>query len=267
MRKHIIIILLLFAIGTSAQHRVGLSFAPSMTFQFDTLFNTHSLPGAGIELGVRYQYQYDWLLLQTGLDFSYSALRQSVDNAWITDNELVRNRVDAMQMLQFAIPAMIGIKTQHVYALAGVKAIFSPNVSTRQRATIAGEMNNDQFYDDTNQLLGKQQAISSRGSMIIPANMRICLEVGKQFRLWKYRYEFPPILQLGAFTEYDVPGVHLSQYTLLSNTGNQTFMVDLDHIYAPTAGQKKTICHNLYVGVRATLLFDVSSGACRCTNY
>ena len=33
-------------------------------------------------------------------------------------------------MMEFSIPIMLGVQTHHFYALGGVKAIFSPNVST-----------------------------------------------------------------------------------------------------------------------------------------
>ena len=149
MKRYIVIILFCIGIGSlCAQHHVGVSLSPSMAWQLDSMSTTRSLPSVGGAIGMVYQYQYESLVLQTGMEVGLTTMRQGVDSMLMAADTLCRNRVDAMRMMEISIPMMLGFQTQHFYALGGVKAVLVPNVSTTQRATIAIRNAGDRYYED-----------------------------------------------------------------------------------------------------------------------
>ena len=117
MKRFLIAILLALACCIHAQHRMGVSLAPAMSLQFDNLSNSHSLPGVGGALGVTYQYKYRLLLAQTGVELSYTTMRQRIDDSLIGENQLCRDCLDAMRMMGLAVPIMAGVHVNTFYAL------------------------------------------------------------------------------------------------------------------------------------------------------
>ena len=271
MKRYIVIILLVLGIGSLyAQHRVGVSLSPAMTWQLDSLPATRSLPGVGGAIGMVYQYQYQSLLLQTGMEFGVANMRQGVDSMLLGTDTLCRNRVDAMRMMEFSIPIMLGLQNHHFYALGGIKAVLIPNVSTTQRATIAIRNSDDRYYEDYNQAFLDDHDIISHGQMTINPDVRACVEVGARWSVGRYHRsrQTSPIMQLGVYAEYGLLNAAPKSYTSSNNDGNASVEIDIDHIYVPQIGaENKLQVNHLHAGIRLTVLFDISPNDCNCEWY
>lgn len=264
MRRLIIILLLSLGCCTYAQHRVGVSLSPAMTWQLDSMSSTHSIPGASGGIGFAYQYQWEPLVLRTGFELGFAAMRQGVDSVLFSPDTLCHNRVDAMRMIEFAIPVMVGVQWQHFYALAGVRAIVAPDVSTVQRATIAIREQSDKYHDDYNRAFMYDHDIDSRGIMTVNPDIRACVELGGQWSMNRYfsASNTSPILQLGVFAEYGL--LNACPKTYSSKANDASVKMDIKHSYHNMQGMKVT---NLRAGIRLTLLFDASPNDCNCEWY
>ena len=271
MKRYIVIILFCIGIGSlCAQHHVGLSLSPAMTWQLDSISTTRSLPGVGGAIGMVYQYQYESLLLQTGMEVGLTTMRQGVDSILIGTDTLCRNRVDGMRILELSIPIMLGVQTQHFYALGGVKAVLIPNVSTTQRATIAIRNADDRYFEDYNQAFLDDHDIISHGQMTIRPDLRACVELGGRWSMRRYygSNEVIPILQLGVYAEYGLLNAAPKSYTSLDNNGDASVEIDIDHIYVPRIGAEKRLhVNHLHAGIRLTVLFNISPNDCHCEWY
>lgn len=268
MRKVIIILLLAMAsLASRAEHYVGIALSPAATWQLDTLLDTHSLPGMAIDVGVVYHYQFQSLLLKTGFDMAWCTMRQGLDTMlWGQTQNIIHSRVDAMRHYEISIPLMIGAKVHDWYAMGGVKLAFSSTSQTEQRAIYAILQTDDRYYDDFNEVYKNELVIRSKGSIELNPDLRVRMELGKQFKLVEHQriINRNPVLHVGLFAEYSVLGHPLKQYIGKDNVN--TSGITLDHIYSQYIGQDPKINH-LYAGIRVTLLFDVGINDCRCEEY
>jgi hypothetical protein len=254
---------------------VGVALAPSATWQLDTLTRTHSLPGINGDIGLVYQFQHRALLLQTGVNFGITTLRQGVDSMYIGQNILLRNREDDMRALDVNIPLMIGVlidsksrENRNIqsfaiddfsyYATAGLKVTIASNAATSQRGTIAVREEDNRYHEDYIHAFLDKHTVHSKGAMSISPDLRACLEMGTQMRMRRYDKVggVNPILQIGLFAEYSIVGSHPTSYTDKSTANHAD--IALQHMYAPYINQKMNFNH-LYAGVRVKLLFEIHS--------
>lgn len=268
MRKVIIILLLALAsLASHAEHYVGIALSPAATWQLDRLLDTHSLPGMAIDVGVVYHYQFQSLLLKTGFDMAWCTMRQGLDTMhWEQKQDIIHSRVDAMRHYEISIPLMIGTKVQDWYAMGGVKLAFSSTSQTEQRAIYALHQTDDRYYEDFNKTYRDASEIRSEGSIELNPDLRVRIELGKQFKLVEHQriINRNPVLHIGLFAEYSVLDDPLKTY--IGKTNVNATGITLDHIYSQYINQHPKINH-LYAGIRVTLLFDVGVNDCHCEEY
>ena len=259
MKRYLILIfILLGGHNLYAQHRLGILLSPTMTWQIDTLSTTLSIPSGGGFAGMTYQYQYQAFILQTGLDIGIANMRQKIDTLQLSSDTICYNRTDDMRRMEFTIPIMLGVGIQHFYLLGGVKAIFTPQITTTQRATIAIQHGDDRYYDDYNQMFMDAHTVVSQGKMHILPNLHATLELGARWRTDRYNRK-SPIFQMGLFVDYSLLHVMPKGYSIIDNNSSSSVLTDIEHTYVPMMHTEGGLpVNHLYAGIRLSLLFDIS---------
>lgn len=264
--------ILLFTLAVSlssllAQHHIGFSVAPSATLPIEKIENAKPLFGSSGNVGIAYQYKYHELLVQTGVDMELGMMRYGIDSMYFGIDTLCTGRVDRMNKTTFSIPILIGVTVDQFYLLAGAKFILPYSARTTQKATLAVKMDgDDRYFEDFNQAFHNPHLVKSKSNVAMDWEATACIEIGGRFNLYHTTGQAAPVMQFGVFAELGIVNSSLKSCTAISEDGSVEKYIPsifLSQLAAPRMG----VANHLQVGVKATILFNVSKPPCNCVIY
>lgn len=252
-----------------AQHSLGLSGRGGCMYQLDNIPSARAQVGGAGGIDISYYYQNKAFILTTGLQIGYYGVEQHMDSIYF-DDYLLCNRRDKWCAPTIAIPLMMGVQTEHFYALFGATLSLSGKGTTKQYTNYILCEGTDKYYPDYNQNFLDNASHTQSGTAYWYPDVRAAVELGwriKTPRYWVSLAEW----QVGLFAEYGLfnvlQGQAHSKLVEHSEVGNIPF--DMNHLYT-TLGNADARVNNLQVGLRITCLFNlrgVKDNTCRCLKY
>ena len=280
---YILFITLSISVTVCAQNSwFGISPIVGTTWQLDASPMTTPKTGAAFGLGITYQLQKRYFLMEMGVEALYNfhqvELADSLFGLPMVDTKgtsflykgLLYNRRDASHSMALRIPLMFGAEFTYVYFLAGAKLHINLYARNSARASLTTSGEYDIFYDDIINVpthgFTNAQSVKSYGDMQYNLlDLRPSIEVGAILN-------YPPNrtkIHLGIFAEYGVinslPHEHTEE--LIIPDVSQYMQVKLNHIYTTPYANK---LNHLSVGVRFKVFLRLQGRGrndCRCINY
>ncbi len=257
---------LLFAANIEAQHYVTGSLQGGWSSTFDNMDQTKAKGLFGAQIGVGYEWQYERLLLDLGVEFSYYKHRWDISDqdisarlldteGWpFTYNGTVTNRNDDFSSTSVRFPLLAGMQFGYFYFLAGVV----PDLHFKGTAHASGILNTvgdyTEFYDILHDMANHgfyEVAQSTENDMRYKFDLLGHVEAGVSFgEQQKYRLaafaevgmlDIAPRTDIGKLTEPD-----FSQY----------LNVNLNNPYVSKEGAFASL-HNYEVGLKFSVAINV----------
>lgn len=258
---------LLVAANIQAQHYVTGSLQGGWSSTFDNMDQTKAKGLFGAQIGVGYEWQYERLLLDLGVEFSYYKHRWNITDQNISQtlydtegwpfvyNGTVTNRIDDFSSTSIRIPLLAGMQFGYFYFLAGVV----PDLHFKGTAHASGTLNTvgdyTEFYDILHDMSNHgfyQVAQSTENNMQYKFDLLGHVEAGFSFgQQQKYRLaafaevgmlDIAPRSDIGKLTEPD-----FSQY----------LNVNLNNPYLSTEGAFANL-HKYEVGLKFSVAITVA---------
>ena len=258
---------LLVAANIQAQHYVTGSLQGGWSSTFDNMDQTKDKGLFGAQIGVGYEWQYERLLLDLGVEFSYYKHRWNITDQNISQtlydtegwpfvyNGTVTNRIDDFSSTSIRIPLLAGMQFGYFYFLAGVV----PDLHFKGTAHASGTLNTvgdyTEFYDILHDMSNHgfyQVAQSTENNMQYKFDLLGHVEAGFSFgQQQKYRLaafaevgmlDIAPRSDIGKLTEPD-----FSQY----------LNVNLNNPYLSTEGAFANL-HKYEVGLKFSVAITVA---------
>ncbi len=159
IKTYLTALCLLFAMGMQAQHYITGSLQGGWSATFDNMSQTQDHKGLlGAQIGVGYEWQYEMLLVDVGVDFSYYKHRWNITDQHIsqlmydtegwpfTYNGTLSNRTDDFSCTSLRIPVLGGMQVGNFYFLAGVIPDFHFSGTSYATGTLNTEGDYSEFY-------------------------------------------------------------------------------------------------------------------------
>lgn len=275
-RIYVIIVAILIAQISFAQHYIGVGASLSSPFQLDKSEATRPLVGVGEGVTLQYQYRYKHFLLSIGAAVSGEHPRIGVANETyyprmydteefeFTYKGSLKNRSDLSSTLWFHTPVMIGFEIHPFYMMVGAQYSLCLKSWTLQTAQMASAADyGDRYYDDyiddmpTHGYHG-YEPVSTKGQMKYKNDVRLLVELGGTLQIGQNDKGLDRLLRIGAFAEIGMMDV-LDNTTVPNKTewsvGETQYMnVMMNHVYSAADGDAGSL-RNIVAGVRVTCLF------------
>lgn len=252
-----------------AQHSLGLSGRGACMLQLDNIPSARAQVGGTGGIDISYYYQKKAFILTTGLQIGYYGVEQQIDSMYFGDY-LLCDRRDKWCAPTIAIPLLMGVQTDHFYALFGATMVFSGVGTTRQYTHYSLGEGSDKYYPDYNQDFLTNTSCMEKGRSYWYPDVRVGAEIGYRIHTPHYWVSLAE-WQVGLFAEYGLfnvlQGQAHSKLVEHSEVGNIPFY--MNHIYTTLSNADARV-NNLQVGVRITCLFNlrgVKDNTCRCLKY
>lgn len=251
------------------------------TWQLDDSQITTPKTGAEVGLGITYQLQKQYFLMESGVEAVYNFQQVRLTDSLLVfpmvDTQgtpflykgLLYERKDASHTMALRIPLMFGAKFTYVYFLAGAKLQINLHGRNSARASLTTSGEYDSFYDDIINLpshgFADAQPVNSYGDMDYNLlDLRPAIEVGTILNYLPNRTK----IHLGIYAEYGVfnsiPREHGDE--LIIPDLSQYMQLKLNHVYATPHANK---INNLSVGVRLKAFLQPQGRGyndCHCIN-
>ena len=279
MRKTILVSLMCcMTLFSHAQHYLGVGTAANAVLSLDNLAFTHTAPGFGGEFSGIYALEYHHFMLKTGFDFGIQQARLRLDNQTLEQPMIdtrgmhfiyrgsLASRVDRSRQIGAGIPLMMGYANDYVYILAGARfyQIFSTLYHTTAQLQTVGDYEGryyDYFEDMPNHGYHDYEPVSSNGSMKYRYDVQVCAEIGGRIPLHTgYSSHRAHMLHIGVWAAYGLLNINANNKATLRLTEpdyTQYMQVNMTHPYCSVEGSGADV-HNLCVGLRASVLFNLS---------
>lgn len=240
--------------------------------------------GYGLSIGFDYEYEWEHLLLNTGIGFRWQQSETRVSDQH-TSLPLVdiqgykmdfhyqmRLRSDLSRLGYMQIPLMVGAMYDHLYFMGGVKLNVAMVGITAQSTRIttyseydrysAPIINTDQHGNQTDVLVDDRNLRLS-----IRPDLALSAEIGLNFGTYNPAetgygaFRRPDTrFRLGLFVDYGLIGLKPSATNVLYSLPDNFYdlrRMELPHVYSTTMAQDARLT-NLYVGVKLTVLWGVN---------
>jgi len=272
----IIILAVLMAQTTFAEHYIGAGVSLSSAFQLDKSDATKPLFGWGEGVTVQYHYQRDHLLLSAGFavsgehprvgiaEASYAPHMRDTRDTSFTYLGSLKNRRDLSSTMWFHMPVMVGFEFYPFYMMAGLQYSLCITSRTYQTAQLAAAADyGGRYYDDYIDDMPSHgyhgyESVSSKGKMKYSNDLRLLVEAGWTLKIGSNRKRMDRLLRIGAFAEIGMLNV-LSEPAVQNHTAwdaSQYMNVTMNHIYSAANSNAGSV-RNIVAGVRVTCLFPV----------
>lgn len=157
IKVYLTVFCLLVATGIHAQHYITGSLQGGWSSTFDNMEQTKDHKGLlGAQIGVGYEWQYQMLLVDVGLEFSYYKHRWDITDQHISQlmrdtegwpfiyNGTVTDRTDDFSCTSLRIPVLGGMQVGKFYFLAGV----IPDIHFSGTSYATGTLNTEGDYSE-----------------------------------------------------------------------------------------------------------------------
>ncbi len=275
-RIRVIIIMILVAQTSFAQHYLGFGASLSSPIQLDQSEAIKPLFGVGEGITLQYQYRYEHFLLSIGAAVSGEHPRVSVAEEKYAPHMIdtrgipfvylgaLKNRCDWSSTLWIHTPVMVGFEMRPFYVMVGAQYSLSLVSSTHQTALMASAADyGDRYYTDYIDDMPTHgyhdfEPESTKGHIRYKNDIRLLVEAGGTFAIGKSAYGVDRLLRLGAFAEIGMLNV-LDNSTAETKTKwdvSEYMHVTMNHVYS-SADSDAGLLRNIVVGIRATWLFPI----------
>lgn len=258
-----------------AQSYIGAAIAGDVPMTLDRTDFTHIRPSYGAGIGAVYEWHWQQLFVQTGIQYAFDCPAVGLDNVEMEQNMIdtrdvafvyrgtLKDRTDQIQTGQLTIPLYIGAEWKGVYAMAGVKAVLHLHSSSTMHAQLktVGDYGSRYFEPIENEPNhGYHDFLPVTVTKPIRLRMydlRVGGEIGYTLHL-EGDEEIKPSIRIGAFTEYGLMDMmeSISGAPCLRPDYTQYLQVDMTHAYDSFEGTEAQP-HMLICGLRVTVLFQV----------
>ena len=282
-RIYVIIVVMLMAQMTFAQHYIGVGASFSSPFQLDESTATKPVIGWGEGITLQYQYRRRHFLLSIGAALSGEHPRVGVVEEYYKSPLMkdtrglefiylgaLKDRTDLSSTLWFHTPVMMGFEIQPFYMMVGAEYSLSITSWTHQTGQMAAAADyRRRYYDDYIDDMFTHgyhdyEPVSSRGVMKYKNDMRLLAEIGGTVRVGRSDKGLDKLLRIGTFAEIGMMNVLDNSPTQTITTKRdktewdptQYLHVSMNHIYSVT-DTKVGPLRNIVVGVRVTYFLPV----------
>ena len=285
-RIYVIIIVILMAQMSFAQHYIGVGVSASSPFQLDKSEATKPLVGWGEGVTLSYQYRHGHFLLSIGAavsgehprvgvaDEKYAPRMKDTEGIEFTYLGSLKSRSDLSSTLWFHTPVMIGFEVYPFYMMVGAQYSLFITSWTHQTAQLAsgadylGRYYDDYIDDMPTHGYHDYEPVSTKGSMKYKNDIRLIAELGGTIRIGQSKKGLDRLLRIGAFAE-----VGLMNTLSTPSTPNKTdwdvseyMHVAMNHVYSAENGNAGAL-RNIVVGVKATCLFPAGGEQTKKKHY
>ncbi|MGN0186269.1 MAG: hypothetical protein ACI392_00785 [Paludibacteraceae bacterium] len=280
MRRTIQLFLLGMVVSVSAvgaqernRHLLYLSVQGEYANLLHSIAQTMSVGGAGGGLGFGYEYQRHSFFASIGLSFDYAFADTRLSPGTLSHEGTGSQGKpctyyyrfdDAVSRTQYGymrIPVMFGGKWRAVYAQAGIKAgincVASTTASAHYEVSALYPTAIGAFSDMPNHGL-TAQTIESDGKLSLGMDLAASVEIGANMEHKKATY------RIGVFVDYGFVNVNRSAsnrplFSILPSVPD----VEMSPLFVSSDAKDKAV-NPLSVGIRFTVLFNVSVPDCHC---
>lgn len=269
-----IIVVILMAQMSFAQHYIGFGVSASSPFQLDKSDATKPLVGWGEGVSLQYQYRHGHFLLSIGAAVSGEHPRVGVEDEKYTAAMIdtrgiafkyigdLKSRSDMSSSVWFHTPVMIGFETYPFYMMVGAQYSLFISSWTHQRGQMAaGADYYGRYYDDyiddmPTHGYHSYEPVSTKGQMKYKNDIRLLVELGGTISIGQNKKGLDKLLRIGAFAEVGLMNV-LDAPTTQNKTDwdpTQYMNVSMNHAYTAVNTNTGSL-RNIVVGARITCLF------------
>ena len=273
-RGFAMIVTILLAQMSFAQHYIGVGASLSSPFQLDKSEVTKPLIGWGEGVTLSYQYRHGHFLMSIGAAVSGEHPRVGVADEKYSPRMIdtegrefiylgsLESRSDLSSTLWFHTPVMIGFEVYPFYMMVGAQYSLFLSSWTHQTAQLAagadylGRYYDDYIDDMPTHGYHDYEPVSTKGQMKYKNDVRLLAELGGTIRIGQSKNGLDRLLRIGAFAEVGLMNV-LGTPTVPNKTVwdvSEYMHVTMNHVYSAEDGNAGSV-RNIVVGVRATCLF------------
>ena len=268
------IVTILLAQMSFAQHYIGVGASLSSPFQLDKSEVTKPLIGWGEGVTLSYQYRHGHFLMSIGAAVSGEHPRVGGANEKYSPRMIdtegrefiylgsLESRSDLSSTLWFHTPVMIGFEVYPFYMMVGAQYSLFLTSWTHQTAQMAagadylGRYYDDYIDDMPTHGYHDYEPVSTKGQMKYKNDVRLLAELGGTIRIGQSKNGLDRLLRIGAFAEVGLMNV-LGTPSVPNKTVwdvSEYMHVTMNHVYSAEDGNAGSV-RNIVVGVRATCLF------------
>ena len=273
-RGFAMIVTILLAQMSFAQHYIGVGASLSSPFQLDKSEVTKPLIGWGEGVTLSYQYRHGHFLMSIGAAVSGEHPRVGVADEKYSPRMIdtegrefiylgsLESRSDLSSTLWFHTPVMIGFEVYPFYMMVGAQYSLFLSSWTHQTAQLAagadylGRYYDDYIDDMPTHGYHDYEPVSTKGQMKYKNDVRLLAELGGTIRIGQSKNGLDRLLRIGAFAEVGLMNV-LGTPSVPNKTVwdvSEYMHVTMNHVYSAEDGNAGSV-RNIVVGVRATCLF------------